>query len=94
MIQNYPKWFPSGTIKVLHVLNDGPFKILNTLNCNTYVIDILRDYALVVLSMLIKQRIIRILTVAYLIDKPSLKPFRELLIEFTLEYSFHYSREG
>jgi len=54
MIQNYPKWFPSGTIKVLHVLNDGPFKILNTLNCNTYVIDILRDYALVVLSMLMK----------------------------------------
>jgi len=29
---------------MLHVRSIGPFKILNKLNCNTYVIDFLRDY--------------------------------------------------
>ena len=44
MVQIYPKWFPSKTVKMLHVRNAGLFKILNKLNCNTYVIDLLRDY--------------------------------------------------
>jgi len=35
MVQIYPKRFPLGTVKMLHVHNFGPFKILNKLNCNT-----------------------------------------------------------
>ena len=46
MVQIYLKQFPSGTIKMLHVRNAGPFKILNKLNCNTYVIGLLRDYGI------------------------------------------------
>jgi len=42
MIQIYPKPSPSGAVKMLHVRSAGPFKILNKLNCNTYVIDFLR----------------------------------------------------
>ena len=44
MVQIYPKQFSSGTVKMLHVYSAGPFKILNKLNCNTYVIDLPRDY--------------------------------------------------
>ena len=47
----YPKQIPSGTVKMLHVRSAGPFKILNKLNCNTYVINLPRDYD-IVLSML------------------------------------------
>jgi len=48
MVQIYPKQFLLGSVKMLHVRSAGPFKILNKLNCNTYVIDL----PLVVLSML------------------------------------------
>ena len=44
MVRIYPKQSPLRTIKMLHVRNVGPFKILNKLNYNTYVIDLLRDY--------------------------------------------------
>ena len=44
MVRIYPKQFPSGTVKMLHVRSARPFKILNKLNCNTYVINLLRDY--------------------------------------------------
>ena len=44
MVRIYLKQFPSGIVKMLHVHNDGPFKILNKLNCNTYVINLPRDY--------------------------------------------------
>ena len=40
MVLNYPKQFPSGTIKILHVRSAEIFMILNKLNCNTYVIDL------------------------------------------------------
>ena len=46
MVKIYPKQFPSGTVKMLHVRSAGPFKILNKLNCNTYVIDLHRDYGI------------------------------------------------
>ena len=44
IVRIYPKQIPLGTVKILHVCSAGPFKILNKLNCNTYVIDLLRDY--------------------------------------------------
>ena len=46
MVQIYPKQFPLGTVKMLHVRSAEPFKILNKLNCNTYVIDLLRDHSI------------------------------------------------
>jgi len=46
MVQIYPKQFLSGTVKMLHVRSAGPFKILNKLNCNTYVIDLPRNYGI------------------------------------------------
>ena len=44
MVRIYPKQFTSRTVKMLHVRSVEPFKILNKLNCNTYVIYLLRDY--------------------------------------------------
>ena len=44
MVRICLKQFPSGTIKMLHARSARPFKILNKLNCNVYVIDLLRDY--------------------------------------------------
>ena len=47
MVRTYPKRFPLGTVKILYVRSarqPGPFKILNKQNCNTYVIDLSRDY--------------------------------------------------
>jgi len=44
MVRICPKQFPSETVKILHAHSVGPFKILNKLNCNTYVIDLPRDY--------------------------------------------------
>ena len=40
MVRIYPRQFPSGIVKMLHVRSVGPFKILNILNCNTYTIDL------------------------------------------------------
>ena len=44
MVRIYLKQFSSGAVKMLHVRSAGPFKILNKLNCNTYVINLPRDY--------------------------------------------------
>jgi len=52
MVRIYLKQFPSKTIKMLHVCSAGPFKILNKLNFNTYVINFPEIMTLVVLSML------------------------------------------
>jgi len=51
MVQIYSKRFPSGTVKMLHAYSVEPFKILNKLNYNTYIIGLFRDYV-IVLSML------------------------------------------
>jgi len=44
MVRIYLKEFPSVTVKILHACSAEPFKILNKLNCNTYVINLSRDY--------------------------------------------------
>jgi len=44
MVQIYLKRSSSGIVKMLHIRSVGPLKILNKLNCNTYVIDLPRDY--------------------------------------------------
>jgi len=43
IVRIYPKRFPSGTVKMLHIRSAGPFKILNKLNCNTHVMDLSKD---------------------------------------------------
>ena len=44
MVRIYPKQFSLRTVKMLHIRNVGPFKILKKLNNNTYVIDLPKDY--------------------------------------------------
>ena len=44
VVRIYSKRFSLGTVKISHARSVGPFKILNKLNCNTYVIDLRRDY--------------------------------------------------
>ena len=44
MVQTGPKQFSSGTVKKLHVCSTGPFKSLNKLNDNIYVIDLLKIF--------------------------------------------------
>ena len=46
MVQIYPEQFSLKTVKMLHVRSVGSFKILNKLNCNTYVINLPRDYGI------------------------------------------------
>ena len=46
MVRIYPKRFSLGIIKMLHVRSIGLFKILNKLNCNTYIIDLPKDYGI------------------------------------------------
>jgi len=46
IVQIYPKRFPLGTVKMLHVSSAAPFKILNKLNYNTYIIDLPRNYGI------------------------------------------------
>jgi len=76
MIQNYLKQFSSGTVKMLQVRSDEPFKILNKLNCNTYVINLLRDHGTRTFNVndLVDYKNFNCST---LIDKPSLKSFSE-----------------
>jgi len=52
MVQIRLKWFFSRTVKKLHARSVGPFKILNKLNNNTYVIDLSKDFGIGFLSIL------------------------------------------
>jgi len=43
MVRTYLKSFPSETVKISHVRSVRPFKMLNKLNYNTYIIDLPGD---------------------------------------------------
>ena len=75
MIRIYPKQFPSRTVKMLHVRSAGLFKILNKLNCNTYVIDLPRDYGSSCTFNTNDLVNYKDFDCNPLIDKPSPKPF-------------------
>jgi len=89
MVQNYPKQLPSGTVKMLHVCSVGPFKILNKLNCNIYVINLPRDYGISCIFNVYKS-----FHCSSLVVKPSPKPFSKRPPLTPLRYPSHYSREG
>jgi len=73
MIRIYPK----ETVKMLHVRNVGPFKILNKLNCNTYIINLLRDYDISCTFTVNDLMDCKDFDCNLLIDKHSPKPFSE-----------------
>ena len=77
MVRIYPKQFHSGTVKMLHVCSAGPFKILNKLNCNTYIIDLLRDYGISCTFSVNDLIDYKSFDCNLLIVKPSPKPFSE-----------------
>jgi len=77
MVQIYPKRFSSGTVKMLHVRSVGHFKILDKLKCNTYVINIPRDYDISCTFNVNDLVDCKGFDYCPLIDKPSFKPFSE-----------------
>ena len=77
MIQFYPKQFPSKIIKLLHVRSVGSFKILNKQNCNTYVIDLPRDYDISSTFNVNNLVDYKNFDCSPLVEKPSPKPFTE-----------------
>ena len=74
-----PKQFPSGTVKILHARSAGPLKILNKLNCNTYIIVLLRDYGISCTFNVNDLVDYKDFDCSPLIDKPSPKSFSESL---------------
>ena len=77
MVQIYPKQFPSGTVKMLHVRSTGPSKILNKLNCNTYIKDLPRDYGISCTFNVNDPVDCKDFDYSSLIDKPFPKSFSE-----------------
>jgi len=73
----YPKQIPSGTVKMLHVRSAGPFKILNKLNCNSYIIDLLKDYGISCIFNVNDLVDYKSFNCTSLVVKPSLKLFSE-----------------
>jgi len=78
MVRIYPK-HPSETIKMLHARNVEPFKILNKLNCNTYVTDLLRNYGISCTFNISDLVNYKDFDCSSLIDKPSPESFSESL---------------
>ena len=77
MFRIYPKQFSSGTAKMLHVCSVRPFKILNKLNCNTYVINLPRDYGISCTFNVNDLVDYKSFDCSSLIVEPSVKPFFE-----------------
>ena len=77
MVWIYPKQFPLGTAKMLHVCSIRPFKFLNKLNCNTYVINLPRDYGISCTFNVNDLVDYKGFDCSTLIVEPSLKPFFE-----------------
>ena len=75
MVRIYLKQFPLGTVKMLHVRSAGPFKILNKLNCNTYVINLPRDSGIICIFNVNDLVNYKDFDCSPLIVKPSPKPF-------------------
>jgi len=94
MVRIYLKQFPSGTVKILHVRSAESFKILNKLNCNTYIINLPRYYG-ISCTFNIKDLVdYKSFDCSILIIEPSPKSFFETPIYPTPRYSSHYSRDG
>ena len=79
---------------MLDVRSAGPFKILNKLNCNTYVIDLPRDYDISCTFNVNDLVDYKGFDCSSLIIKPSPQPFSERPPLTPLRYSSHYSIEG
>ena len=62
---------------MLHDRSAGPFKILDKLNCNTYVINLSRDYDISHTFNVNDLADYKNFDCSPLIDKPSSKPFSE-----------------
>ena len=71
----------------------GPFKILNKLNCNAYVIDFLRDYAISCTFNINDLVNYKSFDCSPLVVKPSPKPLSKRLPLTSPRYSSHYHRE-
>jgi len=78
MVRIYSKQFSSGTVKMLHVRNARPFKILNKLNCNTYVINLPRDYGISCTFNVNDLVVCNEFDCSLLIDKPFPKSFSNI----------------
>jgi len=91
MVRTYPKQFPSGTVKMLHVRSAGPFKILNKLNYNTYVINLPKDYGISCTFNVNDLVNYNSFDCSSLIVEPSPKPFFERPSFTPPRYSSHYS---
>jgi len=94
MVRIYPKQFPFGTVKMLHVRSAGPFKILNKLNCNTYVIDLPRYYGISYTFNVNDLVYYKSFDCNSLIVEPSPKLLFERPTFTSPRYSFHYNRDG
>ena len=62
---------------MLHVHSAGPFKILNKLNCNTYIINLPKDYDISCIFNVNDLVDYNGFDCSSLVVKPSLKPFFE-----------------
>jgi len=90
MVQIFSKQFSSRTIKILYVRSAEPFKILNKLNCNDYVINNPRDYDISCTFNVNDLVDYKGFDCSTLIDKSSLKLFFERSsLSSTLKYSSH-----